>query len=190
MSSYGLGRCVSCVHVCVLAQAPAVLCVGMSCRATTPPTQTLRALVVKSNACTLLNPPSLHPPTHPNTVRERAKQLVELLGDDERIREERDKARRLRDKFVGIGAHGGVTRVGGALQGGGGDASSRYGRYTRHRVSHRVAPPLLILTHPSTTTYRRLLGPGLPPGPHQRHFGRGHRGALQRQLPPERAGGL
>jgi hypothetical protein len=35
-------------------------------------------------------------------VREKAKQLVELLNDTPRIREERDKARKLRDKYVGI----------------------------------------------------------------------------------------
>jgi len=39
-------------------------------------------------------------------VREKAKQLVELLGDDERIREERAKAKQLRDKF-GVGGGGG-----------------------------------------------------------------------------------
>lgn len=69
-------------------------------------------------------------------VRERAKQLVELLGDNERIREEREKARRLRDKFVGIGVHGGVRGIGGALEGyeGGGGGGrdgggSRYGAF-------------------------------------------------------------
>merc|ERR1711971_1228911 len=34
-------------------------------------------------------------------VREKSKQLVELLSDDERIREERGKARQLREKFGG-----------------------------------------------------------------------------------------
>lgn len=34
-------------------------------------------------------------------VREKSKQLVEMLGDDERIREERMKARQLREKFAG-----------------------------------------------------------------------------------------
>ena len=36
-------------------------------------------------------------------VREKAKQLVDILGDDERIREERMKARQLREKFAGRG---------------------------------------------------------------------------------------
>ena len=36
-------------------------------------------------------------------VREKAKQIIELLNDNERIRDEREKARRLRDKYVGVG---------------------------------------------------------------------------------------
>eukprot|EP00339_Tiarina_fusa_P022020 CAMPEP_0117037444 /NCGR_PEP_ID=MMETSP0472-20121206/26431_1 /TAXON_ID=693140 ORGANISM="Tiarina fusus, Strain LIS" /NCGR_SAMPLE_ID=MMETSP0472 /ASSEMBLY_ACC=CAM_ASM_000603 /LENGTH=620 /DNA_ID=CAMNT_0004747433 /DNA_START=69 /DNA_END=1927 /DNA_ORIENTATION=- len=34
-------------------------------------------------------------------VREKSKQILEILGDDERIREERQKARKLREKFNG-----------------------------------------------------------------------------------------
>ena len=37
-------------------------------------------------------------------VREKSKQVVEILQDDERIREERQKARHLREKFSGRGA--------------------------------------------------------------------------------------
>lgn len=37
-------------------------------------------------------------------VREKAKQIMEILADDERIREERQKARKLREKFGGSGA--------------------------------------------------------------------------------------
>lgn len=37
-------------------------------------------------------------------VREKSKQVVEILQDDERIREERQKARTLREKFAGRGA--------------------------------------------------------------------------------------
>jgi epsin len=47
-------------------------------------------------------------------VREKSKQILEILGDDERIREERQKARKLREKFGGS--------LGGA--GGGGGATS------------------------------------------------------------------
>jgi epsin len=36
-------------------------------------------------------------------VREKARQLVELLNDTAKIREERNKARELRNKYVGIG---------------------------------------------------------------------------------------
>jgi len=57
-------------------------------------------------------------------VREKAKQLIELLGDDERIREERQKAKTLREKF-GSSAAG----VGGGGGGGGMGSSSKYAGY-------------------------------------------------------------
>jgi hypothetical protein len=55
-------------------------------------------------------------------VREKSKQIVDILGDDDRIREERQKAKKLREKFGG--SRGGV-------QGGGGSVSSsgNYGGY-------------------------------------------------------------
>jgi len=48
-------------------------------------------------------------------VREKSKQLVEILGDDERIREERTKAKQLREKFGGNlrGVSGGRSDSGG-----------------------------------------------------------------------------
>lgn len=45
-------------------------------------------------------------------VREKSKQLVEILGDDERIREERQKARQLREKFGSSQGGGGVSSAG------------------------------------------------------------------------------
>lgn len=54
-------------------------------------------------------------------VREKSKQLVEILGDDERVREERQKAKKLREKFGGN--LGGVSSTGGA----GGGVYSGYG---------------------------------------------------------------
>jgi epsin len=57
-------------------------------------------------------------------VREKSKQLVELLADDERIREERLKAKQLREKFGGN--LGGVTNAG-SMQGFGGGGSSGVG---------------------------------------------------------------
>jgi epsin len=56
-------------------------------------------------------------------VREKTKQILEILGDDERIREERQKARTLREKF-GTGAS---TSSGGGGGGGGGGAQGGYG---------------------------------------------------------------
>lgn len=44
-------------------------------------------------------------------VREKSKQIVELLSDNERIREERSKAKALREKFGSIG--GGISSSGG-----------------------------------------------------------------------------
>lgn len=64
-------------------------------------------------------------------VREKAKQLIELLGDNERIRDEREKSRRLRDKFIGIGATGGTTGISGGL--GNTSGGSRYGTWTAAR---------------------------------------------------------
>jgi epsin len=54
-------------------------------------------------------------------VREKAKQLVDILGDDERIREERMKARQLREKFAGRG--------GSASNSSGGGGGSKYAGY-------------------------------------------------------------
>jgi len=57
-------------------------------------------------------------------VREKSKQLVEILGDDERIREERQKARKMREKF-GTSGGGGMASVSGG--GGGGSKYAGYG---------------------------------------------------------------
>jgi epsin len=51
-------------------------------------------------------------------IREKAKMLMELVGENGRVREEREKARRLREKFVGIGVTGGVRGIGGGLEAG------------------------------------------------------------------------
>lgn len=59
-------------------------------------------------------------------VREKSKQLMEILGDDERIREERTKARQLREKFGGN--FGGVSG-GSSGSGGGGGSGGRYAGY-------------------------------------------------------------
>jgi len=55
-------------------------------------------------------------------VREKAKQIVELLGDDDRIRDERNKAKALREKFGGGGDLGGIGGGGGGSSG----VSDRY----------------------------------------------------------------
>lgn len=68
-------------------------------------------------------------------VREKAKQVVELVGDDERVREERAKAKQLREKFGNIGGisnAGNMTGIGGGgsgYSGYGNDSASDYGGY-------------------------------------------------------------
>lgn len=62
-------------------------------------------------------------------VREKSKQIVEMLGDDERIREERSKAKKLRERFggkmggVGSSSSGGIGGGGGQYAGYGNDSS-------------------------------------------------------------------
>ena len=59
-------------------------------------------------------------------VREKSKQVVELIGDDERIREERTKAKQLREKFGGN--MGGASNTGSMSGiGGGGSGYAGYG---------------------------------------------------------------
>ncbi|KAH6669634.1 epsin-3 [Plectosphaerella plurivora] len=60
-------------------------------------------------------------------VRNRAKELTELLGDVERIRSERKKARASRNKYTGV--EGGSSFGGGFSSGGGSGSGSRYGGF-------------------------------------------------------------
>jgi epsin len=89
---------------------------------------------------TLLFPLPLLPPLTYPVVRNRAKEITELLTDVERIRTERRKAKANKTKYIGVGSDGssgafssgGGGRYGGfgSESGGGGDypgASSRYG---------------------------------------------------------------
>lgn len=93
-------------------------------------------------------------------VREKSKQILEILSDDERIREERQKARKLREKFNQSGAavSGGGGQyagygnqvswnTGGGYGGGGIDSASPYesgggysGRYGGSRGNDSVPP--------------------------------------------------
>lgn len=57
-------------------------------------------------------------------VRNRAKELADLLGDIERIRQERRKAKQNRNKYSGISGGGG-----GSMSGGGGGGGGRYGGF-------------------------------------------------------------
>ncbi|CAK7269440.1 Epsin-3, clathrin recruitment and traffic between the Golgi and endosome [Sporothrix epigloea] len=73
-------------------------------------------------------------------VRNRAKELSELLGDVDRIRTERKKARANKGKYTGVGSSMGNGRFGGfgsdsggfggSSSGGGGGGSSGYGGYS------------------------------------------------------------
>ena len=64
-------------------------------------------------------------------VREKSKQLIELLQSNEMIREERDKARSLRNKFVGISNNGG----GGSYSSGGGGSYDSRDNYSTGRYN-------------------------------------------------------
>ncbi|KAK9465128.1 hypothetical protein V1512DRAFT_266746 [Lipomyces arxii] len=62
-------------------------------------------------------------------VRNRSKELVALLGDDDKIRDERKKARAAKDKFVGVSSDGGFGGSG-KKYGGFGSDSSEFGTYS------------------------------------------------------------
>ncbi|KAK9349953.1 hypothetical protein V1505DRAFT_370683 [Lipomyces doorenjongii] len=63
-------------------------------------------------------------------VRNRAKELVVLLGDDEKIRAERKKARVAKDKYTGVSSEGGGFGGTGKKYGGFGSDSLQYGGYS------------------------------------------------------------
>lgn len=62
-------------------------------------------------------------------VREKSKQIVELLGDNELIRSEREKARALRNKFSGISGGSSSNNSYGGQGSGSNDSYSSGGRY-------------------------------------------------------------
>ncbi|KAK7407867.1 Epsin-3, clathrin recruitment and traffic between the Golgi and endosome [Neonectria punicea] len=68
-------------------------------------------------------------------VRNRAKELAELLGDVERIRSERKKARASKNKYTGV--EGGATLGGGFSSG----SSSRYGGFGSESADGGGGPP-------------------------------------------------
>lgn len=61
---------------------------------------------------------------HTTLVRNRAKEIVELLSNTEKIRTERKLAKKNRNKYVGVGSETGMRSMGGIGSSGGG--SSRY----------------------------------------------------------------
>ncbi|KAK9484465.1 hypothetical protein V1527DRAFT_469774 [Lipomyces starkeyi] len=63
-------------------------------------------------------------------VRNRAKELVVLLGDDEKIRAERKKARVAKDKYTGVSSESGGFGGTGKKYGGFGSDSLQYGGYS------------------------------------------------------------
>ncbi|KAF7553768.1 hypothetical protein G7Z17_g3388 [Cylindrodendrum hubeiense] len=73
-------------------------------------------------------------------VRNRAKELAELLGDVERIRSERKKARASKSKYTGVEGGGG-TFGGSGTFGGGGSSSSRYGGFGSESADGGGGPP-------------------------------------------------
>ena len=73
-------------------------------------------------------------------IREKAKELVELLGDKERIKEEREKAVALRDKYTGMGRDGTHSASAGSngYDGGSYDSGGYGGRYSNSTSSNQM----------------------------------------------------
>lgn len=63
-------------------------------------------------------------------IREKAKELVELLNDKDRIKEEREKAMALRDKYTGMGRDGMPSASSNGYDGGSYDSGGYGGRYS------------------------------------------------------------
>lgn len=86
---------------------------------------------------------------HVLLVRNRSKELAELLGDLDRVRQERRKAKANRNKYVGTGNDGMSFSSGGSRYGGFGSedvgASSGYGGgYDRDRGGRYVSQMLVV----------------------------------------------
>lgn len=91
-------------------------------------------------------------------VREKAKTLLELLSSNDAIRQEREKARNLRDKFVGIGSTSSGFGGYGAQSYGGSSGPSYSGRYGMGPVVFVCSLPSL---HSVVLTHARALQMGL-----------------------------
>jgi epsin len=63
-------------------------------------------------------------------VRNRAKELAELLGDSEKIRAERKKAKQTKTKYVGVGSEEAGFGGTGKKYGGFGSDDLSYGSYS------------------------------------------------------------
>ncbi|KAF2124572.1 ENTH-domain-containing protein [Dothidotthia symphoricarpi CBS 119687] len=69
-------------------------------------------------------------------VRNRAKELADLLGDVDRIRTERKKARANRNKFGGVEGGAGMSGGFSSGSGGGGGSGSRYGGFGSEQADY------------------------------------------------------
>uniref|UniRef100_T1E7P2 Putative clathrin interactor 1 n=1 Tax=Anopheles aquasalis TaxID=42839 RepID=T1E7P2_ANOAQ len=63
-------------------------------------------------------------------VRHKVRELIDFIQDDDRLREERKKAKKNKDKYIGMSSEAmGGLRYGGSGGGGGGGGGSEYGSY-------------------------------------------------------------
>ncbi|XP_035782673.1 telomere length regulation protein TEL2 homolog [Anopheles albimanus] len=63
-------------------------------------------------------------------VRHKVRELIDFIQDDDRLREERKKAKKNKDKYIGMSSEAmGGLRYGGSGGGGGGGGGSEYGGY-------------------------------------------------------------
>ena len=51
---------------------------------------------------------TIHGTPLPPTVRQKTKDLVDLIQDDDRLREDRKKARKNKDKYIDMSGHGDI----------------------------------------------------------------------------------
>jgi epsin len=64
-----------------------------------------------------------------NGIREKARELSDLLGDSRRLDEEREKARSMSSKYVGISSDDYRGGFGGSSSGPGNSSGNRYGGF-------------------------------------------------------------
>lgn len=74
-------------------------------------------------------------------IRDKAKSILDMLNDNDKIREEREKSRRLKDKYIGIGKNGGSGYAGDSYSSGSGYNSSAHDDQGRYKYTNSYDSP-------------------------------------------------